>query len=151
MGLSLEISRLKSYPTILSRIPALLREQVRQRARRRCEYCGKPENTNTFSHQVDHIIPERHTGTDDFSNLAWACFQCNNSKAADIASIDEETRQLTGFFNPRTQNWDDHFTMNEDAEIIAKTIIGRVTIRLLDMNRERQVEIRRNLIDQGLW
>jgi hypothetical protein len=128
-----------------------LREQVRQRANGRCEYCGKPENVNTFSHQVDHVIPEDHTGTSEYINLAWACFRCNNGKGRDIASIDEETKQLTPLYNPRTQNWNDHFEMNAEAVIVGKTPIGRVTVRLLEMNRERQIEIRRNLIEEGRW
>ncbi len=135
----------------MTRVLGALREEVRRRANGRCEYCGKPENVNTFSHQADHIIPERHTGTTEFSNLAWACFRCNNAKGGDIASIDQLTGQLTPYYNPRTQIWAEHFEMNETAVITGKTAIGRVTVRLLDMNRERQIEIRRNLIEDGRW
>jgi HNH endonuclease len=135
----------------MTSIPPRLREQVRQRANKRCEYCSKPEDANFFGHQVDHIIPERHGGSSILANFAWACFRCNNSKGTDIASYDPITRELTPLYNPRTQKWDEHFEMDEDGIITAKTPIARVTIRILDMNRPRQVEIRRNLIESGLW
>jgi hypothetical protein len=128
-----------------------MREQVRHRANGRCEYCGKPEGVNTYSYQVDHIIPEKHTGTSDFSNLAWACLRCNGTKASEIASYDVLTKQLTPLYNPRNQNWHDPFEMDEEAQIVGKTPIGRVTVRILQLNHPKQIRIRRDLIEAGLW
>ncbi|HVU14830.1 MAG TPA: HNH endonuclease signature motif containing protein, partial [Phototrophicaceae bacterium] len=65
----------------MTRVPAALREQVRQRAQRRCEYCRKPETSGGFSYQADHIIPEKHLGLTELKNLAWACFKYNNAKS----------------------------------------------------------------------
>jgi hypothetical protein len=135
----------------MSPIPSGPRERVRLRANKRCEYCSKPEDANGFSHQVDHIIPERHGGVSDTHNFAWACFRYNNSKGTDIASYDPVTKQLTPLFNPRIQKWDEHFEMDEDGIIVGTTPVSRVTILILDMNRPRQIEIRRNLIEAGLW
>jgi hypothetical protein len=73
----------------------IVREQVRQRADARCEYCRKPEAASTYPHHVEHIIARKHGGSSDLENLAWACFQCNVSKGSDIASYDIETRELT--------------------------------------------------------
>jgi len=135
----------------MSRVTSRLRELVRERAKGRCEYCEKPEGVNTFSHQVDHIIPEKHTGTSEFNNLAWSCLRCNSTKSSEIASYDVLTKQLTPLYNPRTQRWDDHFEMNEEAQIAGKTPIGRVTVRILQLNHARQVQTRLDLIEQGLW
>jgi hypothetical protein len=135
----------------MTRVTSSVRDQVRQRAKFRCEYCYKPEDANAFSHQVDHIIPEKHLGTSALSNLAWACFRCNNAKSTDIASYDADTGALTPLYNPRTQNWGEHFMTDENAVIAGLTAIGRVTVRIPDMNRPRQIQIRQALIDAGLW
>jgi HNH endonuclease len=135
----------------MTRVPKRIREQVRQRANGRCEYCHKPEGVTTFSHQVDHIIPEKHLGSPrDLINLAWACFRCNNAKTSEISSYDELNNQLTPLYNPRTQQWDDHFEMQHDGAIVAKTPIGRVTVRILQMNKPRRVDMRRMLMEAGL-
>jgi 5-methylcytosine-specific restriction endonuclease McrA len=71
----------------MSVISKTVREQVRQRAGMRCEYCRKPEGVSQFAHTIDHIIAVKHEGTSEFDNLAWACFQCNSTKGSDIASL----------------------------------------------------------------
>jgi hypothetical protein len=82
--------------------------------------------------------------------LAWACFQCNVAKGSDVASYDAQTDELTPLYNPRTQEWDDHFEL-DGAEIVGKTPVGRVTVRLLQMNHPERIEIRYWLIEAGLW
>ena len=136
----------------MKRISQTIRQEVRERAGRRCEYCRLPEVYSPISYQVDHIIPvKRHRGSEAQTNLAWTCFNCNRSKETDIASYDvEETNDLTPLFNPRTQNWDDHFYM-DGAVIAAKTAIGRVTLRLLNMNSPDYIDGRTFLIEFGLW
>ena len=134
----------------MSTVPESIREQVRRRAGGRREYCGKPEEASTYPHHIEHIIARKHDGTSELSNLAWACFHCNVAKGSDIASYDRETSELTPLFNPRTQNWDDHFMLT-DGMIVGKTAIGRVTVRLLQMNHPEQLEIRLQLIQAGLW
>jgi HNH endonuclease len=60
-----------------------LRQQVRQRAGDRCEYCRLPdwlELAGPF--HVEHIIARQHRGPDEFSNLAWACSRCNHRTGA---------------------------------------------------------------------
>jgi hypothetical protein len=135
----------------MSRVSNSLREHVRKRAQGRCEYCHKPEGIKGFRHQIDHIIPERHLGKTELNNLALACFRCNNAKGMVVASYDPETGELAPFYNPRTQNWDEHFKMDTDALIQGRTPIGRVTINILQMNRPRQLEFRRLLIELGEW
>jgi hypothetical protein len=132
----------------MTAISKALREQVRQRAERRCEYCHKPEGFSNFSHSIDHIIALLHDGSDEATNLAWACFQCNSAKSGNIASYDNGV--LTPLFNPRTQAWNDHFQL-EGALIVAKTPIGRVTIKILQMNHPDQLETRERLIRAGKW
>ena len=134
----------------MSRVSASTREKVRDRATdARCEYCHLSESLSKFSHQVDHIIPPRHGGDNELSNLAWACFNCNNNKGTDIAPIENDT--LAPLYNPRNQSWDDHFRLDESGQIVGLTTQGKATARLLQMNTFRLVQIRRILLQLGLW
>ncbi|MBC7870126.1 MAG: HNH endonuclease [Chitinophagaceae bacterium] len=132
------------------RVSQTIRQEVRKRADGRCEYCRKPEITATRSFHVDHIIPEFHGGTSELSNLAWACVPCNLNKNVNIATYDEETMMLTELYHPRTQHWDEHFQLAE-GHVIGKTPIGRVTIRVLDINHLDQIEERQRLVKAGRW
>lgn len=131
-------------------IPADIRKQVRHRANERCEYCLKPDKYGLFVFQIDHIIAQKHDGLSEIDNLAWACFKCNNIKGADIASYDRKTGQLTPFYNPRKDAWHEHFEYL-DAELLGKTAVGRVTIRLLQLNHPKHVDFRSVLMENGLW
>jgi hypothetical protein len=53
-----------------------------------------PEKLSLASHQVDHIIAEKHGGQTLAENLALSCSLCNQAKGSDIASIDPDTRGL---------------------------------------------------------
>lgn len=85
-----------------TRIPATLRQQVRQRAGLRCEYCLLAEADAFFPHEPDHIIAIKHGGETTEENLALSCFDCNRFKGSDVSSIDPVTGQLTPLFNPRS-------------------------------------------------
>ncbi len=54
-------------------IPAELRRRVRQRARDCCEYCLLPESMTFATHEIDHVLAEKHGGTISAENLANAC------------------------------------------------------------------------------
>lgn len=135
----------------MSRIQSALREQVRQRANRRCEYCGIPEGFARFKHQVDHIIPPRHGGSDELDNLAWACYRCNNMKGTDIGTIDVEIQQKVWLYSPREQNWAYEFEISPEGFVIGKTAEGRATARLLGMNDLDFPKLRRVLRKTGRW
>jgi hypothetical protein len=48
---------------------------------------------------------------------------------------------LTELFNPRRQNWADHFE-RVGALIIGRTAIGRTTVQVLNINSDDQVALR---------
>lgn len=129
-------------------IPRHTRRSVIERAQRRCEYCQKPDarEFNPYRHEVDHVIAEKHGGGTELSNLAYACFQCNRYKGTDIASLDPYTGEVTQLFHPRAQAWDAHFELNEDGNIIPRTVAGRATARLLRFNDPLRVQQRADLI-----
>jgi len=124
-----------------ARISSTLRREVRERANGCCEYCLLPEEQAFFPHEPDHIIATKHGGQSTIDNLALACFDCNRFKGSDIASIDPASGELTPLFNPRTQEWGEHFSI-EAGRINPRTANGRVTELVLRVNLSSRVEVR---------
>ena len=123
------------------------REGIRQRASHRCEYCRTPEEFSLATFHIEHIIARQHGGSDDDSNLALACPDCNFLKGPNIASFDPDTQKMERLFHPRTDVWAAHFRLNESV-IEGVTPIGRTTVRLLELNaaaRVRQRDLLRRL------
>ena len=133
-----------------SYISVELRRQVYQRANHCCEYCLIPESVSLFSHQVDHVIAEKHGGLTDINNLALACIICNKYKGSDIASIDPEDNKVVRLFHPRRDSWNEHFSLS-NAGITPLTSVGRVTVSLLQFNRAERIAERNLLIKAGIY
>jgi hypothetical protein len=116
-----------------------------------CEYCRLPdwaELTGPF--HVEHIVARQHHGTDELSNLAWACSRCNRHKGTNLSAVDPDSRRVVSLFNPRQERWEQHFEL-VGAIIRGTSPVGSATVQLLQMNAERRVELRAELISQGLW
>jgi hypothetical protein len=90
---------------------------------------------------LDHIVAKQHGGSDDVAVLALACDRCNAYKGPNLASIDPSTETTVLLFNPRIDRWEDHFELR-DGQVFGKTPVGRATVRLLNMNAPRRVELR---------
>jgi hypothetical protein len=119
-----------------------VRTQVRERAHNFCEYCHLHQDDSPWAVlHVEHIIPKVHGGTDDLQNLALACIDCNLHKGTNLTGIDPQTGELMRLFHPRQHHWDEHFELQE-GYLVAKTAIGRSTIRVLNMNSDDQVALR---------
>ncbi|HRJ43997.1 MAG: HNH endonuclease [Caldilineaceae bacterium] len=121
-------------------ISAELRQQVAERAYFVCEYCLIHTDDTHFGCQIDHIISEKHGGLTEPENLAYACAFCNRFKGSDVGSIDWESGEFVRFYNPRIDRWRDHFELS-GIRIIPASGIGRVTVRLLQINHiDRLIE-----------
>lgn len=55
-----------------------IRFEVFQRDSFTCQYCGR--KTPAVILEVDHIIPVKKGGGDDFENLRTSCWECNHGK-----------------------------------------------------------------------
>lgn len=122
-----------------------LRQLIWARANNICEYCHLPEQYDPLPFSVDHIRAQYHGGHTVAQNLALACFNCNTFKGANIAGIDPLTDEMVPLFNPRTDEWAEHFELNGPI-IVGSTPIGRATIEVLRINLPDRVEHRRSLI-----
>ena len=83
--------------------------QVALRALYRCEYCRAPEAVFNFPFEVEHVIPRSQDGPDDQSNWALACRSCNIHKSIRLTCPDPKTETQVALFNPRQDEWFDHF------------------------------------------
>jgi 5-methylcytosine-specific restriction endonuclease McrA len=131
---------------VSQRVPAALRRLIKARARGRCEYCLIHEDDSHFPHQPDHVVAQKHRGPTHEDNLAWACYLCNLLKGSDIASVDIESGQIVRLFNPRSDQWTNHFRL-DNGQIVPLTPVGRVTEYLLQFNQPQAVQERRWLVE----
>ncbi|NER83927.1 MAG: HNH endonuclease [Leptolyngbya sp. SIO1D8] len=138
-------------------ISVALRQLVRDRAQNTCEYCLIPEIAVLVPHEVDHVIAEKHGGQTIADNLALACTLCNKYKGSDVASIDPDNGEIVRLYrpnrvgeaSPRENRWAEHFRLNA-GEVSPLTAIGRVTVRLLQLNRSERVAERHLLFAANL-
>ncbi len=126
---------------------------VRSRARDRCESCHLPQSATPFiTFHIEHVIAKQHTpdveDTDSLDRLALACDRCNLFKGPNLSSVDPDTNEIVRLFNPRQENWDDHFEL-KGGLIQGKSSTGRATARLLHMNDSRRVDLREQWLEEG--
>jgi 5-methylcytosine-specific restriction endonuclease McrA len=99
---------------------------------------------------IDHIIPLSKGGVTEFDNLCLACHRCNLFKHALTELEDPLTGEIVPLFNPRRQNWSDHFAWADDGiHLLGLTATGRVTVIALNMNNDVILDARRNWVRVG--
>ncbi|MCY7406445.1 MAG: hypothetical protein LH631_03450 [Alkalinema sp. CAN_BIN05] len=57
---------------------------------------------------------------------------------------------MVRLYQPRCDRWTEHFQF-QAGEIIPLSAIGRVTVRLLQLNRSIRVFVRRVLAENQVW
>jgi HNH endonuclease len=127
-----------------------LRLFVAERADFRCEYCLLPEYASFYTFHIDHIISLKHGGLTEEKNLANACPICNINKGSDVATILQDIRLSIRFYNPRIDQWADHFEAHSSGLIIPKTSIGEATIKILELNQTDSIIERSKMVKLGL-
>jgi HNH endonuclease len=127
-------------------VSSKIRKAVEQRANYKCEYCCIHQDDMFLSFELDHVIPLKHRGTNDFENLALACPHCNQHKGSDFATLSGE--EIVRLFNPRTDRWSDHF-VGINGEIVSKSKIGEASVRVFRFNEPDLIILRQALIELG--
>ena len=115
-----------------------IKNQVILRANECCEYCLKSNLVAYISHQIDHIINLKHGGNNNIDNLSYACYFCNVNKGSDIGTMLLPERTFIRLYNPRTDNWNDHFEIFE-GKFYPKTPIAEATIKILQLNEIERI------------
>ena len=133
------------------RVPLPLQRRVRDRAGNRCEYCRISQAGQEATFHVDHVRPRRDAGATVLGNLALACVSCSLRKGARTTATDPETGRAAEVFNPRTNQWSEHFRVAGDFVIVGQTSVGRASVQLLGMNRPLAIDIRREETSRGRY
>ncbi|MBX3002115.1 MAG: HNH endonuclease [Caldilineaceae bacterium] len=135
-----------------SRIPTSVEQQVRQAAQNRCGYCLSPQRLVMARLEIEHIVPISKGGSDEESNLWLACPLCNRHKGNRTTAIDSETGNSVPLFNPRTQNWFNHFAWSNDGlRIIGLTPTGRATVVALHLDDDPDALFVRSFWVEAGW
>lgn len=129
-----------------------IKRLVRERAQHVCEYCRCLAAFSPDPFVIEHIIPLSRKGTNETSNLAFACSGCNNFKLTAVTAYDSVSRKRVRLFNPRRDDWSEHFAWADEKHsvILGLTPIGRATVNRLKLNREGAVNLRCALRQLGL-
>ena len=100
--------------------------------------------------EIEHIVPESRGGPTTEENLWLACAICNRHKGRRTTVKDPASGQQVSLFNPRQQEWAEHFAWIEaGTQIAGLTAIGRGTVEALDLNRMILVRARFRWIEAG--
>ncbi len=114
-----------------------------------CAYCNMTESeAQAIRFTIDHYHPQtaRPDLVDVYSNLMYACDECNTRKG-DRYPPPEAQSDGNRFFRPDLDSFDDHFEA-VGIRLEPKSKVGRYTILTVDLNRQtlrRLREIRSRL------
>ncbi len=131
-------------------VPKPLREKVAEEARHRCGYCLTAKSVVGAPLEIDHLIPQSLGGPTEEDNLWLACSLCNDHKGDRIAALDPMTDEIVRLFDPRRQNWNEHFAWTPGGDqIVGLTPVGRATVIALNLNRPSLVNARQARVSVG--
>ena len=131
-------------------VSIILREQVAAQARYRCGYCLSAEAIIGAPLEIDHLLPRSLGGLTVEDNLWLACSLCNDHKFNRIAFRDPNSGEVVRLFDPRRQNWAEHFRWTAAGDqIVGLTPTGRATVIALNLNRPTLVAARRAWVIAG--
>ena len=131
-------------------IPESLKTQIREGDCYRCCYCLTSEANSGLPMSFDHIHPQSKGGNTSFENVCLACRSCNEYKSDLTEAQDPLTGEIVPLFNPRAQQWSEHFAWSPDAtRVEGQTPVGRATIAALRMNNPVIVAARSRWVISG--
>ena len=120
-----------------------VRAAVRAAFNYRCGYCGVPEDWAGGELEVDHFRPLARGGTDEFTNLVYACTSCNRFKS-DYWHADDAPDSFR-LLHPRQDERDAHLVEAANGRWVGLTPRGWFHIRWLHLNRPQLIELRQLL------
>lgn len=132
-------------------IAEITRSFVAERANFKCEYCRISDENTFFAFHIDHIISLKHSGSSSTDNLAYSCQICNLNKGSDIATFINDVPEPIRFYNPRTDNWSDHFMITSSGFLQALTQIATATVKILNLNHPDSITERSAMIELGVF
>ena len=90
--------------------------------------------------EIEHLLPISKGGKNEESNLWLACPICNRYKSDKTEALDPQTGEKVPLFNPREQQWSDHFRWSDDGlRIVGLTATGKATVIALHLSDDPDV------------
>jgi len=108
-----------------------------------CAYCTMSESeAQAIRFTIDHYEPRsaRPDLSNTYSNLMWACDECNRRKG-DRTPPEEARKDGLRFFRPDEDVYLQHFH-REGLRLVADSNIGWFSLEALDLNREALKRLR---------
>jgi len=103
------------------------------------------------SEEQKDILREKPRRVDaDHLHGPYVCSFCNNHKGTNLSGVDPKTKRIVRLFNPRRHSWHRHFHWDGPL-LVGRTAIGRATILVLEINLDYRVDLRQELIDEGVF
>lgn len=85
--------------------------------------------------EIEHLRPTSLGGGDERDNLWLSCHKCNKFRSNRVTAVDPLTNGTVPLFNPRRDDWLEHFAWQEGGlYIVGRTAIGRATVATLSLN-----------------
>ena len=110
------------------------RETLKNDFGRICGYCGKSELVTKNSFEIDHFIPQRLAPekADDYSNLIYACYECNRKKSGKWPSEDKHVQFIDGkgFVDPASDEYDNNLVRDDEGNIVGVTDAGKYMVQV---------------------
>ncbi len=109
----------------------------------RCGYCDGSDTWHGGyrSYHIDHFAPKDKFGhlENIYINLIYACPSCNSSKSNKWPSDDAEKNVVgeEGFLNPCNDDFNEHFSRDNDGNIIGISPIAKDMYKNLNLGLER--------------
>jgi hypothetical protein len=101
----------------------------------RCGYCRCPQQVLPYRLEIEHLLPISLGGTNDRGNLWLSCHRCNKLRSNRMQVRDPLTSSEVPIFNPRWDNWEEHFVWEHGGLlIVGSTARGRGTVVALELN-----------------
>jgi len=102
--------------------------------------------------EIEHIVPRAKGGVDEAANLWLSCPLCNRYKADKTHATDPESDAMVPLFNPRLQDWFEHFSWTLDGlRILGLTPVGRATVSALHLSDDPDALLVRSYWVQAGW
>lgn len=117
-----------------------LRNQIREKYKFACGYCGISEVDVGSELEIDHFHPTGKGGTDEPQNLVYSCTTCNRFKSNYWPP--DNTPQTFHLLHPIVDDLTTHIQETADGRINGLTQRGWFHIRWLHLNRPQLIAAR---------
>lgn len=114
----------------------------------KCGYCNDSDHwTGGWRFfQLDHFVPKKHLVTisvNEYKNLVYSCFFCNNAKRAKWPTKDEKIHHngVEGYVFPKDDEYLEHIDRDDNGNIVHLSEVGKYMIKSMKLNLKRHTII----------